>query len=144
MRKFCSSLLCVVICGALSAVSLRAQNNPSPKEFEKLVLESNSPLFVEGEHVYRGREVTKPVVLKLKPEPMFTDKARKKKTHGLVEFRVIFSSSGEVKILNVLKRLPNGLTDEALKAAARIQFEPALLDGKPVSQTILLQYSFNR
>ena len=93
--------------------------------------------------MYRGSEVTRRVIMTLKPEPMFTDKARRKKTHGLVEFFAIFSASGEVKVLNARKRLPNGLTEEALKAAPRIRFKPALLNGQ-VSQIILLQYSFNR
>ena len=138
------ALLWSLALGSFFTLVAQDQNRPSPKQFEKMVLKSSQPLFVDGERVYRGSEVTTRVILTLKPEPVFTDKARKKKTQGLVEFRVIFTASGEVKVVNVLKRLPNGLTEEALKAAARIQFEPAVLDGNPVSQTMLLQYSFNR
>ena len=137
------SLLLLTICLALITSPILAQK-VSPKEFEKIVLKSSEPLIVEGERVYRGTEVTDRAVVTFKPEPMFTDKARRKKTHGLVEFFVSFSASGEVKVRSVRKRLPNGLIEEALKAAVRIQFKPALLDGKPVSQIILLQYSFNR
>jgi hypothetical protein len=137
-------LTILAICLALITVPLHAQDKLSAKEFEKLVLKSTEPLFIEGERVYRGSEVTRRVIVTLKPEPMFTDKARQKKIHGLVEFRAIFNASGEVRVLNVLKRLPHGLTEEALKASAQIRFKPALLDGEPVSQTMLLQYSFNR
>jgi Gram-negative bacterial TonB protein C-terminal len=56
----------------------------------------------------------------------------------------VFQSTGEVKVVHVLKRLPHGLTEQALQAAKRIEFEPALLDGVPVSQTIRVDYSFNR
>jgi TonB family protein len=75
---------------------------------------------------------------------MFTEKAQKKKVEGTVMFRVVFEASGVVKVLNVLKRLPHGLTEQALEAAGRIKFEPAMLDNTPVSQMILLQYNFNR
>jgi TonB-like protein len=136
-------LILLTLCLALMTTPILAQK-VSPKEFEKTVLKSSDPLIVDGERVYRGTEVTDRAVVTFKPEPMFTDKARRKKTHGLVEFFVIFSASGEVKVLSARKRLPNGLTEEALKAAPRIWFKPALLNGQPVSQVILLQYSFNR
>ena len=126
-----------------SPLSIRAQDKLSAKEFQKLV-QSNGPLEVDGERVYRGKEVTQRAVLDFKPEPMFTDRARKKKTEGLVEFYAVLLPSGEVKVVNVTKRLPNGLTEEAQKAAVRIRFKPALLEGKAVSQIIILQYSFNR
>jgi TonB family protein len=124
-------------------VSLQAQNKYSAKNFEKMVSSSSDPLFIDGERVYRVSEVTKAAVVIFKPEPMFTEKARKKKVQGMVLLRVVFERSGEVKVLNVLKRLPHGLTEQALQAAVRIKFEPAMLDNKPVSQTILLQYNFN-
>lgn len=143
IQKMFKPLLLLTICLALITSPILAQE-VSPKEFEKRVLKSSEPLIVEGERVYRGTEVSDRAIVTFKPEPMFTDKARRKKTHGLVEFFVSLSGSGEVKVLGVRRRLPNGLTEEALKAAVRIQFKPALLDGKPVSQVILLQYSFNR
>ena len=113
------------------------------KEFEKLVA-GTEPLFVDGERVYRPNEVTQTASITLKPEPMFTDKARKKKAHGTVEMRAVFKSNGELKVLSVLKRLRYGSTEQALDGASRIRFKPALLDGKPVSQIIRLQYDFNR
>jgi hypothetical protein len=77
------SLLLLTICLALMTTPTRAQK-VSPKEFEKTVLKSSDPLIVDGERVYRGTEVTDRAVVTFKPEPMFTDKARRKKTHGLV------------------------------------------------------------
>lgn len=137
------SLILLTISLALTTSPILAQK-ASTEGFEKRVLDSSEPLILEGERVYRGTEVTERAIVTFKPEPLFTDKARRKKTHGLVEFFAIFSASGEVKILSIRKRLPNGLTEEALKTAVRIKFTPALLNGKPVSQIILLQYSFNR
>ncbi|MGI8919017.1 MAG: TonB family protein [Pyrinomonadaceae bacterium] len=126
------------------SVPVDAQERPSAKQFEKMVRTSKEPLFVDGERVYRASEVKRSPVVIFKPEPMYTEKARKKKAEGMVLMRVVFRASGEVKILNVLKRLPHGLTEQALEAAVRIKFEPAILDSEPVSQTILLEYHFNR
>lgn len=141
----CSILrwLLALVMGGTLIVALQAQNQDSAKDFEKRV-SSSVPLFVDGERVYRGSEVTKRAHVTSKPEPMFTEQARKKKVEGTVMFRVVFEASGAVKVLNVLKRLPHGLTEQALEAAGRIKFEPAMLDNTPVSQTILLQYNFNR
>jgi TonB family protein len=113
-------------------VPLQAQNKHSAKDFEKIVSSSNDPLFIDGERVYRVSEVTQRAVVTFKPEPMFTEKARKKKVQGMVLLRVVFEASGEVKVLNVLKRLPHGLTEQALEAAGRIKFEPAMLGSNEV------------
>jgi hypothetical protein len=121
-----------------------SQSKPTANEFFKMVRESKEPLMVDGERIYRATEVTARPVLTSKPEPQFTDEARKKKTEGLVELIVVFESSGEVKVLYVLQELPHGLTERAMKAAVRIKFKPAILDDKPVSQVMFLEYHFHR
>ena len=136
--------LALTISVALIVVPLQAQDKRSAKDFEKAVLSSSDPLFVAGERVYRGSEGTKGAVVTFKPEPSYTEKARKKKVEGMVLMRAVLGASGDLKVLSVLKRLPHGLTEQATEAARRIKFEPALLDGQPVSQTILLEYNFYR
>src|SRR5437763_2566513 len=141
LLRHCFLILAMSI--SLVTISTHAQDKRSAKQFEKMVLSSNEPLFVDGERVYRPREVTQGAIVTLKPEPSFGEKARKRQTNGIVLMRVVLKASGDVRVLNVLKRLPNGLTEQALEAAARIRFKPAQLAGKPVSETILLQYNFN-
>jgi hypothetical protein len=143
-RMFGSTLKCLI--GFLlvaTAFSVVQAQDKHAKQFEKLVA-GTDPIFLDGERVYRPSEASQAAVVTVKPEPLFTDKARQKKTHGTVLIRAVFKSTGEVKVLNVVKRLPNGLTEQALDGASKIQFRPALLDRKPVSQIILLQYNFNR
>jgi len=143
-RRSLTRLVCY--CGPVLAIGVTivvaAAQDKQAKAFEELIA-GNEPLFVEGERVYRPKEVSRAATVTFKPEPMFTDKARKKKTHGTVEMRAVLKSTGELKVLNVLKALPYGLTERALDDAPKIKFTPALLDGKPVSQIILLQYNFN-
>ncbi|HZH31773.1 MAG TPA: TonB family protein [Pyrinomonadaceae bacterium] len=134
--------LCLIVGLILLASPLQAQDKRSAEKFEELVLSTNIPLFVGGERVYRAKEVTQKAVLTHKPEPDFPEKARKKKTKGIVLMRVVLTAAGEVRVVNILKKLPHGLTEQAVAAAGRIKFNPALIENRPVSQTILLQYHF--
>jgi hypothetical protein len=133
MRK-CSMRpwLVALIIGVTLVVPFQTQNKHSTEKFEKVVSSSAEPLFIDGERIYRANEVTRRAVVIFKAEPMFTDKARKKKVHGTVLLRAVFKASGEVKILNIVKRLPHGLTEQAIEAAGKMKFEVAILDGKPV------------
>ena len=45
--------------------------------------------------------------------------------------------------LSVVKDLPDGLTEMTVSAARRILFFPAVMDGRRVSQYVVLEYNFN-
>jgi TonB family protein len=134
--------LCLIVGLILLASPFQGQDKRSAEKFEELVLSTNTSLFVGGERVYRAKEVTQKAVLTYKPEPDFTEKAKKKKINGIVLMRVVLTAAGEVRVVNILKKLPHGLTEEAVEAASRIKFKPALIENKAVPQTILLQYHF--
>jgi TonB family protein len=97
----------------------------------------------DSNSVFTGREVTTKARVLAKPEPQYTESARKYAVQGTVALRCVFSSSGEVKNLTVKNRLPHGLTERALSAAREIKFTPAMKDGHPVSMYIQLEYNFN-
>lgn len=92
---------------------------------------------------YSGGAVTTKARLISKPEPTYTDEARNGQIAGVVILRCVFASDGTVKHILVLKSLPGGLTQQAVKAAQRIKFVPATIDGKPVSMFMQLEYNFN-
>ena len=119
-----------------------APDKLSPEEFV-LLLKSDKPIYIVGERIYRGREVHQKARLLSRPEPPYTEKARKNGVEGNVEIMLILSSTGKLKVLHIRKGLPDGLTEQALKAAKKIKFEPAMVDGKPVSSFILAEYHFN-
>lgn len=93
--------------------------------------------------IFTGREVTQKARVLEKPEPTYTESARMFGVEGTVVLRAVFSKSGEVTNLHVVRKLPHGLTQQALKAARAIRFSPAQKDGQPVSMWIELQYNFN-
>ena len=95
-----------------------------------------------GERIFKGNEVDKKLQLKHKPEPSYTEEARQKRTRGQVVLTAIFSSTGEVTNIHVVSALPNGLTEACINAAKKIEFVPAVKDGKPVSMYITLEYNF--
>lgn len=61
---------------------------------------------------------------------------------GKVVLRVTFFDSGEIGRISVISGLGYGATDNAIAAAKKIKFEPAMKDGKPVTVTKPVEYSF--
>ena len=90
-----------------------------------------------------GSGMDQRVRLLIKPEPQYTEEARRNQISGTVVLRVVFSSAGEVVQIRAVHTLPFGLTERAIAAARQIRFNPALKDGKPVSVFMQLEYNFN-
>lgn len=95
-----------------------------------------------SEEVFSSKDVTTKAQILSKPDPTYTLEARRNGTMGTVVLRVLLSSSARVTSVKVLKELPDGLTENAVKAACRISFKPALKDNHPVSQYVLVKYGF--
>jgi TonB family protein len=73
----------------------------------------------------------------------YTQEARENKVEGNVVLSVVFGTDGKIGAIRVESGLPYGLTEEAIRAARRIRFEPAMKDGKPVSVRGNLEFGFN-
>jgi TonB family protein len=93
------------------------------------------------ESVYQMSEALKPTIL-YKEKAEYTPEARANKARGSVILNVIFGADGAIRVLRVVHGLPHGLTGQALKAAQRVRFEPAVKDGKPVDVRGDLEFSF--
>lgn len=93
--------------------------------------------------VYSGKEVTVKARVLAKPEPRYTEDARRRGVTGTVVLRCIFAADGTAKHFLVVSGLPYGLTERAIAAARKINFIPATIDGRPVSMFIQVEYNFN-
>jgi TonB family protein len=93
--------------------------------------------------IFTGKDVTSKARLISKPEPQYTEEARKNQITGTVVLKVVFSSSGQVTNIRTVSGLPNGLTERAIAAARQIKFVPATKDGHQVSMWMQLEYNFN-
>lgn len=93
--------------------------------------------------VFKGKEVVTKAQLATKPEPAYTEKARKVGVEGTVALQTVFSSDGTIQNVIILQWLPYGLTERAVEAARKIKFTPAIKDGRPVSMYYRIEYNFN-
>jgi TonB family protein len=93
--------------------------------------------------IFSGKEVNSKARVLEKPEPTYTEAARKNQITGTVVLRAVFSSGGQVTNIHAVSGLPDGLTERAIAAAKMIRFVPATKDGRSVSMWMELQYNFN-
>ena len=86
-------------------------------------------------------ETTDPEVI-YKPEPEFSEDARKAKLQGTVVVEAIIGRDGRVHNAHVRNGLGLGLDEKALEAVARWRFRPATRAGKAVSVPALIEINF--
>jgi hypothetical protein len=96
----------------------------------------------EGEP-YKSSEVARKALIVYKPEPSFTEEARRNSVTGAVRLRAVLAADGRATRITVVKGLPDGLTETDVYAALHILFFPAEADGHIVSQYVTLEYNFN-
>lgn len=95
------------------------------------------------EKVYEAKEVDVRAKILSKHEPSYTEPARRHKTKGRVILKMVLRSSGEVTDIVAEEELPDGLTEECIRVAREIKFEPAIKDGVKVSQYLKAEYFFD-
>ena len=93
--------------------------------------------------IFKPGEVSQKARILSRPEPQYTEDARKNQVSGTVVLRAVFASNGQVTNIRTVSGLPHGLTERALAAARQIRFSPAMKDGRAVSQYIQIEYNFN-
>jgi TonB family protein len=85
---------------------------------------------------------TLPAEITFKPRPVYTDEGRHLKIEGEVLLEVVFSATGQIRIVRVVRGLGHGLDESAVHAAEQIQFKPALRDGHPTDSEAVLHIVF--
>jgi len=83
----------------------------------------------------------KPTILYKEKAP-YTETARLNKRQGRVVLNILFGADGVIRDIRVQQGLPDGLTENAIQAAQRIRFTPAMQNGKPVSVRVLVEFNF--
>jgi len=123
--------------------SIRFSNNPDG--LNVIDGPGEQPTHASGapDSTFRSTEMTVRATVVSKPEPSYTERARQNQVTGTVVLRGVFSSSGSVDNITVLRDLPDGLTEKAIMSARKIRFIPAIKDGRFVSMWIQLEYNFN-
>jgi TonB family protein len=128
----------------LSSFKIREDRSTTGPAVVSVVKENGSVTDDRSQSlVYNLKEVTRKPIVIWKPSPAYTNEARKNQRMGRVLLNAVLDSSGQVRVLETIKPLRDGLTERAIGAANNIKFLPAEKDGKIVSVRIKLEYNFN-
>jgi len=85
---------------------------------------------------------TTPVEITFKPNPAYTDEARRQKLEGEVLLEVMFSATGTLHVNRVVRGLGHGLDENAIAAANKMRFKPAMRYGQPMDSTAIVHVVF--
>jgi TonB family protein len=119
-------------------------NQVSPKVYPQGSKDSQPVINrAQPDSILKPNDVTRKARIVLKPAPEYTEEARQNQVTGTVTLQMVFASSGRVTNIRTIDSLPHGLTENAISAARKIYFLPAIKDGKRVSQYIRVEYNFN-
>lgn len=77
-------------------------------------------------------------------EPVYPEAAGTANLSGSVTLRVQINRRGEVGEIEVIKGLPMGLTEEAVKAVRQWRYEPATQNGTPIATELDVTVNFKR
>jgi TonB family protein len=95
-----------------------------------------------GGGVYQiGGEVSEPIPI-YKPEPEYSEDARKAKYSGTVLLSVIIDANGLTRDIKVIRPLGLGLDEKAIEAVSRWKFRPAMKGGKAVAVQANIEVNF--
>jgi len=92
---------------------------------------------------FQPKEVDTRAEILARPEPKYTEDARRVGVQGVVVLKVLLAVDGHIDRIRVVKRLPYGLTESAIRAACGVKFKPALKDGQAVPMWANMEYGFS-
>jgi len=88
-----------------------------------------------------GGNVSAPIPI-YKPEPAYSEEARKAKYQGTVVLWIIVDAVGNVTDCRVVKPLGLGLDEKAVETVRTWKFKPAMMNGHPVPVRVMVEVSF--
>jgi periplasmic protein TonB len=78
-----------------------------------------------------------------KPDPEFSEEARKAKYQGVCTLGMVVGVDGRPTNIHVLGSLGMGLDEKAIEAVKNWKFEPGMKDGHPVATMIAVEVDFH-
>ena len=102
----------------------------------------SEPALAKAQPVAAKVSPIAPVAIQSKPAPVYTEEARRLRVEGDVVVQVVFSATGEIRIVGVVKGLGHGLDEAAVAATRQIRFTPARRDGQFVDYPATIHVVF--
>lgn len=88
-----------------------------------------------------GGNVSAPVPI-YKPEPPYSEEARKAKYQGSVVLWIVVDAHGSVSNAQVVRPLGMGLDENAVRTVRTWKFRPAMRNGTPVPVRVMVEVTF--
>src|SRR5687768_14225154 len=104
----------------------------------------NQQAHPDRERSTGASEVDKKAKLVDTPIAVYTAEARQANVRDEVRLRLVLAGDGTIRNMFPIKSAGHALTESAVTAAQHIKFEPAVKNGRPVSQFVTLVYEFEK
>ncbi len=85
---------------------------------------------------------TTPVEILSKPNPVYTEEARRLRLQGEVLLEVMFGANGQLHVKRVVRGLGHGLDEAAVEAANKMRFKPAQHYNQAIDSTATVHVVF--
>jgi len=85
--------------------------------------------------------LSRPMVVN-RVEPQYTDAARAARIGGTVVLQTVVKAEGTAKVVKIVRPLPYGLTENAIRAIEQWTFTPAKENGRAIPVSILAEVDF--
>lgn len=85
---------------------------------------------------------TTPVEILSKPNPVYTEEARRLRLQGEVLLDVMFGANGQLHVNRVVRGLGHGLDEAAIEAANKMRFKPAQHYNQAIDSTATVHVVF--
>jgi TonB family protein len=113
----------------------RVERNTPPKK---------NPIFeISGAETAKNENIRTPLPYK-SLKPAYTKLAAHFQIEAAVEVTVELSAKGEVENAEIARWAGYGLDEQAIEIVRKMQFRPALRDGKEIPARFVLRYNFRR
>ena len=120
----------------------RINNQGSGEATQGGGLSTDSNDLGTGVEIFDATQSLQPRIL-WKERAAYTEEARQKGVRGMVILSLVFGTDGQIHNIQVMRGLPQGLTETAIEAAKKIRFRPAIKNGTPVNVRMQVVYEFN-
>jgi TonB family protein len=100
----------------------------------------SSPGFA-GEPKRLGDSSKTPKIIK-RVSPVYPEEAKKAKTQGTVVMDITINEQGKVSSVKIIESANSSLAEAAINAIKQWEYEPVLLEGKPVAVIATVKITF--
>ena len=122
----------------------QAANEVHEKRESRKAKETFMELLMKGQQLNYGAPVPDRRVIPLRRfEPQYTEAARRDRVRGRVFLKVECRADGFVGEVEIVKSLRSDMDNEAVQAARRMVFLPAVKDRKFVTSSVSMEMGFD-